>query len=128
MPTMLSTIVAELIRGEPDMVVVGCSEPGQDGLRAAHDVAADIIITQDVPGKGKTCLEAILRGPPLGIFALAPDGRTAAAVNLVRYPVPVDVERQPVLAASIRGMADMLSRNADEGDVVTGTKGINDGA
>ena len=25
-------------------------------------------------------------------------------------------------------MADMLSRNADEGDVVTGSKGINDGA
>jgi hypothetical protein len=116
MPTMLCTIVSDLLRQEPDMVVVGRSEPDQDAVAAASEQQADILITQDQAGGAATSLESILRGPLLGVFALSADGRNAAAVNLVRYPVPLDHDPDQGLADAIRRIADELkARPAGEG-------------
>jgi hypothetical protein len=108
MPTMLCSIVSDLLRQEPDMVVVGRSEIDQDALQAACDQHADVLITQDRDGEASTSLDAILRGPLLGIFALSADGRNAAAVNLVRHPVSLNHDQNHRLADAIRRIADNL--------------------
>jgi len=104
MPTMLRSILGDLLRQHPDMVVVGESAPSEDSLKTARDERADLLITEDGAGGSGTCLDAILKGPRLGIVALSADGRRASAVNLVRQPI-LDDEEQQSLADAIRRIA-----------------------
>jgi hypothetical protein len=108
MPAMLCTIVSDLLRREPDMVVVGQTDLDQDALAAASQEQADILITQDDVGGASTSLETIVRGPLLGVFALSADGRNAAAVDLVRHPVSLNHDQNHGLADAIRRLADNL--------------------
>ncbi len=100
MPGMLSTIIDDLLSRESDILVVGRSGERDDALLQAREEQADIVITED-SNQGSTCLNAILSGPPLSIFALAPDGLGAAAINLTRRQVRLDVDRE-TLADAIR--------------------------
>lgn len=104
MPAMLRSILGDLLRQQPDMVVVGKSVPSEDALRTARDERADLLITEDSAGGSGTCLDAILKGPRLGIVALSADGRRASAVNLVRQPI-LDGDEQQSLADAIRRIA-----------------------
>jgi len=101
---MLSTIVDDLLASEPDIVVVGRSSGGEDPLRNARDNHADMLITQDGRG-GDTCLETILSGPPLSIFAIARDGTRGSAISLARQPVELGANGSATLADAIRRLA-----------------------
>ena len=107
MPAMLSTIVGDLLRQEPDMVLLARSESEPDALRSARDESADILITQDGAGEPGSCLEAIIHGRGLGICALSADGRSASAVSLVRRPIAFDDDRF-ALADAVRRLAETL--------------------
>ena len=105
MPTMLRAIIDDLLAQEDDLVVVGSSTAGDDPLLRARDLQADMLITADGDGDGPTCLDAILCGPPLSIFAIARDGMDATAVSLVRRPVAFDSAEKSALADAIRRVA-----------------------
>ena len=100
MPGMLCTIVDDLLSRESDIVVVGRSSDREDALLRAREEQADVVITED-SNQGSTCLNAILSGPPLSIFALAPDGLGAAAIDLTRRQVRLDGDKE-TLAEAIR--------------------------
>jgi DNA-binding NarL/FixJ family response regulator len=100
MPGMLSTIVDDLLSRESDIVVVGRSVDREDALLRAREERADVVITED-SNQGSTCLNAILSGPPLSIFALAPDGLGAVAIDLTRRKVRLDGDKE-TLADAIR--------------------------
>jgi len=102
MPTMLLGIVRDLLSAEPDFIVVGCSRPDEDPLARARDDRADMLITEDRGASGTSGLDAVVVGPPLCIFAIAPDGRKAAAVDLVRRVVDLDTSGQGAFADAIR--------------------------
>lgn len=102
---MLSRIVDDLLRREPDMVVVGRSPGDGDALREARDNRADMLITQDEYGGGGTCLDTILAAPPIHILAISPDGLTGAGISLSRRPVDLGPEGSATLADAIRGLA-----------------------
>ena len=103
MPGMLCTIIDDLLSREADIVVVGRSSEREDALAQARDEQAHVVITEDSSQSG-TCLHAILSGPPLSIFALAPDGLGAAAINLSRRQIRLDGEAE-TLASAIRQLA-----------------------
>ena len=105
MPTMLRTIVSDLLRQEPDMVLVARPESGQDAMRKAREHSADILITQEGASERGSCLETILLSDGLGICALSADGRSASAVNLARRPIAFDDDRF--------ALADVLRRIAE---------------
>ena len=107
MPTMLRTIVSDLLRREPDMVLVARSDGGPDALQGAYQQGADILITQEGAGDSAGCLETILQSHALGICALSADGRSASAVNLRRHPVSFDDDRFE-LADAVRRIAENL--------------------
>lgn len=109
MPEMLSTIIGDLLRKEPDIVVIGRSGDDQNALHSALDEHADVLIVQDRPKGAGNCLETILSGTPLGIFALSADGRNAAAVNLVRHEFELESDRPSALASAVRTMAEDLN-------------------
>lgn len=106
MPGMLSTIIDDLLSRETDLVVVGRSSEREDALARAREQRADVVITED-SDQGSTCLNAILSGPPLSIFALAPDGLGAAAIDLSRRKIRLDGEAEN-LADAIRQLTDPL--------------------
>jgi DNA-binding NarL/FixJ family response regulator len=105
MPPMLRAIVDDLLARETDLVVVGSSQTGQDPLLQAREEQADMLITQDGAQSEATCLQAIMSGPPLSVFAIAPDGREAAAVTLVRQPVEIEGDDNAAFADAIRRVA-----------------------
>lgn len=105
MPPMLRAIVDDLLARESDLLVTGSSRVGEDPLIRAREERADMLITQDGGGGGATCLEAILSGPPLSVLAIAPDGREAAAVSLVRQPIDIEGETDAAFADAIRRVA-----------------------
>gem|GEM_PF-3080703 len=104
MPAMLTRIVDDLLDTETDMVVVGRSSDAEDSLRLARENEADMLITLDGEGGG-TCLEAILAGPALSIFAIGRDGRQGSAISLVRRPIELDTGEHASLAEAIRVVA-----------------------
>lgn len=103
MPGMLCTIIDDLLARESDIVVVGRSSEREDALARARELQADVVITEDT-NQGGTCLGSILTGPPLSIFALAPDGLRAAAIDLSRRQIRLDGEAA-TLANAIRQLA-----------------------
>ena len=105
MPTLLRGIIDDLLAQENDLVVVGSSGAGDDPLLRARDHGADMLITADGNGAGATCLEAILCGPPLSIFAIAPDGMDATAITLVRQTIAFDADEKSAFADAIRRVA-----------------------
>ena len=111
MPTMLRTIVGDLLRQEPDMVVVARTQGGSGALGRAREQNADILITQDGADEPGGCLETILRSEALGICSLSADGRSASAVNLVRRPVGYDDDRF-ALADAVRRIAESLQMDS----------------
>jgi hypothetical protein len=104
---MLRTIVSDLLRQEPDMILVARPEGGPDALQSAGAASADILITQDGAGEPGSCLDTIMRSPPLGICALSADGRSASAVSLARRPVAFGDDRF-ALAGAVRRIAETL--------------------
>ena len=107
MPAMLRTIVGDLLRQEPDMLLVAHPGGGQDAIRTAREQSADILITQDGADDPGDCLETILRGDGLAICALSADGRSASAINLARRPIAFDDDRF-VLADAVRRIVEGL--------------------
>jgi len=107
MPAMLRTIVGDLLRQEPDMLLVAHADAGQDAIRNARAERADILITQDGAGEPDSCLETILGSDGIGICALSADGRSASAINLARRSIALDDERL-VLADAVRSIAEGL--------------------
>lgn len=101
---MLTRIVDDLLALEGDMVVVGRSSGTEDPLRQARDNDADMLVTQDGQGGG-TCVDAILAGRPLSIFAIDRDGRNGSAITLARRPVSLDNAGKAGLADAIRRVA-----------------------
>jgi hypothetical protein len=104
---MLRTIVGDLLRQEPDMLIVAHPGGSQDAIRSAHEESADILITQEGADDPDSCLETILGSDGLAICALSADGRSASAMNLVRRPIAFDDDRF-VLADAVRGIAEGL--------------------
>jgi len=104
MPPMLARIVDDLLALEGDMVIVGRSSGTEDSLRQARDNDADMLVTQDGQGSG-TCVDAILAGRPLSIFAIDRDGRNGSAITLARRPVAFDNAGKAGLADAIRRVA-----------------------
>jgi DNA-binding NarL/FixJ family response regulator len=100
---MLCTIIDDLLARETDIVVVGRSSEREDALARAREEQADVVNTEDT-NQGGTCLHSILSGPPLSIFALAPDGLCAAAIDLSRRQIRLDGEAA-TLADAIRQLA-----------------------
>ena len=125
MPTMLRTIVGDLLRQEPDMLLVAPAAGGHDAIRSAREDRADILITQDGAGEPGSCLETILGGEGIGICALSADGRSASAINLVRRAIGLDDDRF-VLADAVHSIAeDLRARGAGAGPfgrTVSGTE------
>ena len=114
MPSMLRAIIGDLLGEEPDIVIVGNSSPGNDDcLRAAREQKAEIIIAQDALDGGTTCLDLILADPPLGVLAVAGDGRSAAGVSLARAPVSLEAGSSSGLADAIRRLVGQLGVPAD---------------
>lgn len=107
MPAMLRTIVGDLLRQEPDMVLLTRTESGPDALQSAREESADILITQEGAGEPGSCLDTIMRSEGLGICALSADGRSASAVSLVRRPIAFDEDRF-ALADAVRRMAESI--------------------
>jgi hypothetical protein len=102
---MLRAIVDDLLAREADLVVTGASDSGEDPLIRAREEQADMLITQDGGERGSTCLEAILAGPPLSVIAIAPGGREAAAVSLVRRSIDIESGADAAFADAIRRVA-----------------------
>lgn len=105
MPPMLRTIVDDLLSAHPEFLVVGYTGPGEDPLVLARRERADVLITEDRSRNGTAAIDAIISGPPLCIFAIAQDGRNAAAVDLVRRPVNLETGRKAAFADAIRSAA-----------------------
>lgn len=101
MPTMLSAIIGDLVEAEADMTVVGRCEDGEEALHSARANGADMIITEQASCASGTCLEALLSGPPLEVFAIASDGQGGDAVSVARRPVSLG-EAPGALAAALR--------------------------
>jgi chemotaxis response regulator CheB len=109
MPEMMRTIMSDLLRQEPDMVIAGESTQYEDPLPNAREQQADVLVTQDGAQQGDgSCLDLVLAEPPLGIFAVSADGHSAAGVTLVRRPIPVESGGRSMLAEAIRRMAAEL--------------------
>ncbi len=119
MPTMLSAIVGDLLRREPDMLVCG-ADGGVDPLKTARDQGADVLITQDGASAAGSSLETILQGSGLGICALSPDGQSASAVSLVRRPVALDDGGGFALADAIRRIAETVSADLATAELLEG--------
>lgn len=102
---MLTRIVDDLLASELDIVVVGRSSGGEDPLRQARANEADMLITQDGQG-GDTCVDAILAGRPLSIFAIDRDGRNGSAISLARRPVALDHGKADLADAIRRAAVD----------------------
>lgn len=109
MPEMLRAIIGDLLSIEPDIVIAGTSAHHRDCLKEARDGQAEILVAQDVPHDGSTCLDLILAGPPLGVLAVSPGGQSAAGVSLTRQPITLDKGSPSILADAIRRMAADLS-------------------
>lgn len=105
MPEMLRTIISDLLREEPDFVLVGRSAGDRDPLRAARDGHADVLITQDCATAPDTCLDMILAAAPIGIFALSADGQNAASVSVVRRTVALNSLKRAEFASAVRNTA-----------------------
>lgn len=105
MPEMLRAIMSDLLEQEPDIMIVGTSSQRNECLHAAYEARAEIIIVQDVVHEGGACLDLILAGPSLGLFAISDDGMSATGVSLARQPIMLDAESPSNLADAIRDMA-----------------------
>lgn len=108
MPEMLRAIITDLLHQDPDIVVVGRSGHGEDELKCARERWADVLITQDRRHDGNLSLDTILSAPPICIFAISDDGRTADAVNLVRRPVALNENLPSAFADAVRQTAEHL--------------------
>jgi hypothetical protein len=109
MPEMLRTIIHDLLRQEPDIVIAGTSARPGECLRTARDERADIVVTQDATNNGSACLDLVLAKPPLGVLAVSTDGKSAAGVSLARHPINLESGSPSMLADAIRRMAAELS-------------------
>jgi len=107
MPEMLRTIVGDLLRREPDLVIVGSSDEREDPILKARADHADVLITQDRPGDSVRCIDQILCASPISILAIADDGRSADAVSLVRRPVSLNGGNPSRLPEAVREIADV---------------------
>lgn len=105
MPEMLRTIISDLLREEPDFLVVGPVAAGRDPLRSARDHHADVLITQDNATAPATCLDTIMAAAPIGIFALSEDGQNASSVRLERQTVALKSLKRAEFANAIRTAA-----------------------
>ena len=105
MPEMLRAIITDLLHQDPAIVVVGRSSQGEDELQCAREEWADVLITQDRRHDGNVFLDALLSAPPICIFAISDDGRSADAVNLFRQPVALNERRPSALANAVRQIA-----------------------
>ncbi|WP_206185449.1 hypothetical protein [Sphingosinicella sp. CPCC 101087] len=108
MPATLLAGVEELISREADLVVVGSTGPEEDPLVRALEEQADMLITIEPTATGTTCLEAILRRPPLKIFAIARDGREGRAVDIAARRVRFDQDNDSAFANAVRQVAELL--------------------
>jgi chemotaxis response regulator CheB len=108
MPEMLRAIITDLLHQDPDIVVVGRSRQGDDELECAREEWADVLITQDRRHDGNVLLDTLLKAPPICIFAISDDGRTADAVNLVRRPIALNDTLPSAFANAVRQIAGNL--------------------
>lgn len=108
MPEMLRAIITDLLHQDSDIVVVGRSGQGEDELECAREEWADVLITQDRQHDGNVLLDRLLQAPPICIFAISDDGRTADAVNLVRRPIPLNDKLPSAFANAVRQIAGNL--------------------
>lgn len=116
MPGMLRAIVDDLLANEPDLIVVGCSDDPESALVSAREARADMLITQSFESGQRSCLEAILTGPPLSIFAIEESGHDAAVTKLDRRPIDLS-SNAGALAAAIRRAATNLDPHRGPGKV-----------
>lgn len=105
MPTMLRTIVRDLLSAEPDVRVVDSASGRDDCLHAAREVNADLLIVQDEAQEGTSCLDLLLAPQGLGLLGIAADGRSATRITIAREPVSLDAGQRSSLAAAIRQIA-----------------------
>ena len=104
MPPMRRRIVCDLLSAEPDLVVVGSSGADEEPLEQARRQLADMMIMEDRRADGTSTLDLIISGPLVSIFAIAPDGQTAAAVDFIRRPINLDTGRKAAFADAIRSL------------------------
>lgn len=104
MPRLLSAMITDLVDAQPDMVVVGRCSEGDEALSSARENGADMLIAEETSAAG-TCLEALLAGEPLEIFAIASSGLTADAVSVTRRPMTLQAEPS-ALTAALRSIAE----------------------
>ncbi|HEU4651786.1 MAG TPA: hypothetical protein VFS49_10265 [Croceibacterium sp.] len=109
MPEMLRTIIGDVLHREEDIVITSESARHEHCLREARGRHADVVVTQDRPAGGDDCLDQILARPPLAVFVVSPDGRSADGISLARRPIALGAESPAVLAEAIRRMAAELS-------------------
>jgi len=114
MPEMLRTIMSDLLSQEPDIVIAGESARHEESLPKAREEGADVLITQDRAQTDGSCLDLILAEPPIGIFAVSADGRSATGVTLLRRGISVESEGRSTIADAIRRMAADLGTAAGE--------------
>jgi len=114
MPEMLRTIMADLLSQSPDIVIAGESTRADESLMQARGECADVLVTQDPIQMGAGCLDLVLADPPMGIFAVSADGRSASGVTLRRRRIQVESQGRSTLAEAIRQMALELHAERDE--------------
>lgn len=116
MPDMLRTILSDLLSQSSDIVIVGESVRHEDSLPKAREEHADVLLTQDRTPAGDNCLDLILAEPPLGIFAVAGDGRSAAGITLLRRRISVESNGRSTIVEAIRQMAEELDSAPTQSD------------
>ena len=106
MPEMLRTIVGDLLRCEPDLIIVGSSDEREDPIHKARASHADVLITRNGLGDTAGCIDQILTASPISILAISDDGRSADAVSLVRRPVSLNGGNPSRLPEAVREIAE----------------------
>lgn len=102
MPTMLRSIITDLLSTEQEVEIVGMGDEEGPSLAAARAEGADVLLVSQSSRAADPSLAALLEGRPRTVLMLKPDHQTCVAVTLTRREYPVDGEDLSDLAAVIR--------------------------
>jgi DNA-binding NarL/FixJ family response regulator len=103
MPRMLREIIAEVVRAQPDMVVVGEHPADSELAEVAQQLQADVVIlgAEDggLPARGR---ELVYRSPRITVLAVEANGRQAWLYELRPYQTVIDQVAPNDLVSRIR--------------------------
>lgn len=110
MPRMLREIVAEVVRAQPDMMVVGEYPADAELAGVAQRLEADVVILgADSGGFPALGRELVHRSPHVKVLAVEAEGRQAWLYELRPHQVVMDQVAPADLVATIRA-ATMRAR------------------